>query len=152
MNPDPRQPQEQPQEEPQVQPQAPAEYQTHTPQQPQAPVAPVAPVESSAPIFTDVPEPVVGSFAEPLETPAANQFGNTPVTPDPAMPSPFGASADSLAPTPLVQPTPIAGPSLSGAPLVAPTRQSNNKLIIILAIVGGVLVLGGAVVAVLLTL
>jgi len=116
MNSDPNQPQDQPQQPDQV---------AQTPA-PEAPVVPEQPVE--------------GAQAEtPASTP--NPFGSAPVSSDAPASNPFGAAPDPAASAPS---STTIGSAPVGDPLSAPSPKSNKKLIVLIsAIVGGLLVLGG---------
>ena len=121
MNPDPNQPSEQPQSQPEV-------------SVPQAPVTETPTVETPV-----TPAPVA-------DAPAANPFG-APVPAAEPVANPFGAAPVSSHPAAPAQPVAL-GSAPVGSPAPAPAPSKKKLVILISAIVGGLLVLGGAALAV----
>jgi hypothetical protein len=142
MNPtDPNQPEQPQPEQPAPEaPQTPFEP-TSVPVEVSVPEAPVAPVEQPTP---EASQSGFGASSfgtpAPTEAPAANPFG-APVSSD-APVNPFAAAAAPVAPA-------IIGSSPNSDPLPTPGGKSKKKLIILIsAIVGALIVLGGAALAV----
>lgn len=146
MNPDPNQPQGQPEGQPLTPPQEPTlnptpDLSSIPVEQPVEAVPSVAEAPVVAPV--DAPAPAVEPVA-PVETPAANPFASAaPVSSEqPAAPNPFAAASEPAAPV-------VAGAVIGSAPVdplaaPAPAQKSKKGLVILIsAIVGGLLVVGG---------
>ena len=122
---------------------------------------PVTPVESLAvetPTAAPVVEapiaaaPVVAPVAEPVAAPAPNPFGG-PVTAsaEPAA-NPFAAanpvSTDPLTPAGVVAPVVVPGSTPESTPEPTPGKSKKKLIVLISAIVGGLILLAGAALAV----
>lgn len=119
-----------------------------------APAGPTSP--SPEPTPTPTPTPMTPS---PSLDPAQPVAPVSPMTPEPTapvstdVPSPFGAApapvAEPAVPPVPAQPTAVFGSSPNNDPIPTPGGNSKKKLVILLsAIVGGLVVLGGIAVAV----
>lgn len=86
--------------------------------------------------------------ATPGVTPTPNPFSAQPVSSEAQAPNPFGGQpVDAPATTP--GPTASTDTAVAGAPITPPAGPSKKKLIVLISgIVGGLLVLGGAALAV----
>ena len=122
----------------------------NNPNDPAAPNTPQFPQEGQPNVAEPAPQPAVEPA--PVAAPVADVVppAPQPVQPQqPAQPQPFGAAPQPGA-TPDVNQPPVQPQAFGAGPTPLPPQKSNNKLIILIAsIVGGLLLIGGGVWAIL---